>query len=279
MYGSMKLPAENELKTEKHRELRARDAGEFYARDLEKNFWARFYQSRVQLILKTVEAGAARMGKKPAEIRVLDVGCAQGNFSAAFAEKGYEVVALDYQREFLTYARIKCDKGRAFYVEGDFEKFPFRGASFDIVLATEVIEHVTEPCDFLKRLAALCRPGGMIVLTTPNGGRFFTGLPTWDDVKDHELKARPHQPDAEGHLFLMTKEELIREGKRAGLVPEGHVFLATPWLTGRLGMRYFIRWLPFSAAGFLDKVFLSVPLLTEKIAEIQAVVFRQEGKR
>ena len=46
--------------------------------------------------------------------------------------------------------------------------------TFDVVVAKEVIEHVLEPARWAQVLAARVRPGGTLVLTTPNYGRFST---------------------------------------------------------------------------------------------------------
>jgi 2-polyprenyl-6-hydroxyphenyl methylase/3-demethylubiquinone-9 3-methyltransferase len=53
-------------------------------------------------------------------------------------------------------------------VVGDVADLPFDNADFDYVVCTEVIEHIVEPQRALRELARVLRPGGMLVITTPN---------------------------------------------------------------------------------------------------------------
>ncbi|MFM5962085.1 MAG: class I SAM-dependent methyltransferase, partial [Dolichospermum sp.] len=57
-------------------------------------------------------------------------------------------------------------------------------SKFDVVLFDEVIEHLAHPDEFLKTIAHMLKPGGHIVLTTPNGGYFKNTLPRFSDCPD-----------------------------------------------------------------------------------------------
>ncbi len=205
--------------------------------------------------------------------RVLDVGCAQGNFSLALAEKGYSVVALDLRSSFLRYLRLKQERGQIRCVSASIEAFPFRQHGFDVVVLGEVIEHVAYPERLLRNLAELLAPGGILVLSTPNGGRIRTGLPTLADIKSRQaLVERQFKPDADGHLFLLTRRELETLVNGAGLQVLSHQFICSPWVTGRLMARYVARFLPPSSRIALDRVTLMLPGLSRKLSEGQLLV-------
>jgi hypothetical protein len=70
-------------------------------------------------------------------------------------------------------------------------------------------------------------------------------LPTYAEVENfEELEARQFQPDADGHLFLLTPGELCQLAAAAGLLVERLNVWGTPMLTGHAGFRYLAK--PFS---------------------------------
>jgi 2-polyprenyl-6-hydroxyphenyl methylase/3-demethylubiquinone-9 3-methyltransferase len=102
---------------------------------------------------------------------ILDVAAAQGNFSLALAELGFRVTWNDLRSELADYVRLKHDRGHIEYVAGNAFELEF-ARPFDAVLITEVIEHVAHPDAFLAGAAALVRPGGYVVMTTPTAAGF-----------------------------------------------------------------------------------------------------------
>ncbi|HEV2055655.1 MAG TPA: methyltransferase domain-containing protein [Methylomirabilota bacterium] len=239
----------------------------------------RMYVSRFEAVLAAVERCAAALGRGPGELAVLDVGCAQGNFSLTLAERGYRVFAVDLRPGFLRYARLKYERGRVHWVNASADALPFRGL-FDIVLLGEVIEHVAHPDALLERLGALLGAAGLLIVTTPNGDRLLTHVPTLSQVADRSsLEARQFQPDADGHLYLLTWSELAREAGKAGLREVYHEYFATPWVTGRIKFRLLTGWLPLSLTAHLDRLCLAVPALAKRLAEGQLVIAARTVER
>jgi 2-polyprenyl-3-methyl-5-hydroxy-6-metoxy-1,4-benzoquinol methylase len=138
--------------------------------------------------------------------RVADLACGQGNFSLLLAEQGFDVTAVDIQEDFLRYAKKKHTHGTFRTVRANLIEYrdPER---FDCVLAGEVIEHVAFPRELIRSLRENLRPGGICVITTPNGGDFSSELPTFSEVKDVSALI-PKQFHWGDHLFLYTAEEL-----------------------------------------------------------------------
>jgi 2-polyprenyl-3-methyl-5-hydroxy-6-metoxy-1,4-benzoquinol methylase len=98
--------------------------------------------------------------------RVLDVGCSSGYLSAPLAERGSSVVGLERDERAAGEARAVCED----VLVGDIEtmELPFPPQSFDLVLCGDVLEHLRDPERFLARVRPLIRPGGRLVLSTPN---------------------------------------------------------------------------------------------------------------
>lgn len=148
---------------------------------------------------------------------IIDAAAGQGNFSLALAERGYRVVWNDLRADLQGYIQLKWESGDIRYLPGNAFEID-HDHLYDAALATEVIEHVAHPDDFLAQLASLVRPGGLIFLSTPNGGFFRTGLPTFSQVDDlAALEGQQFQPGSDGHLFLFTNDELCT-ATAAGLV-------------------------------------------------------------
>ncbi len=110
-----------------------------------------------------------------AEDAVLDVGCAQGEFSAEIALVGARVTGIDV-------AQGALDRAHGRHPELDFRLVPIDGPlplddnSFAVVWAGEVIEHVADTARWLSELRRVLLPGGKLLLTTPSHGRLRVAL-------------------------------------------------------------------------------------------------------
>jgi 2-polyprenyl-3-methyl-5-hydroxy-6-metoxy-1,4-benzoquinol methylase len=106
----------------------------------------------------------------PAGARVLDVGCGEGRFAAVLARAQAEVVGIDVAAEPLRRARLRHPELdlRQLPVQG---AWPLQDASFDVVWAGEVIEHVADTAGWLSELRRVLRSGGVLLLSTPSHGR------------------------------------------------------------------------------------------------------------
>ena len=99
--------------------------------------------------------------------RILDLGCGTGWKTAYLQrERSNSVVALDRDPRLLEFGRNTFGVKRL--VEGDACGLAFPASSFDWVLAVEVVEHLPRPDLFLREVHRVLRPGGKLLLTTPN---------------------------------------------------------------------------------------------------------------
>jgi SAM-dependent methyltransferase len=104
--------------------------------------------------------------------RVLDLGCRYGALTRAYAA-GNDVVGVDVDREALAEAaKLGIDTR---WADVD-EPLPFEDASFDVVVAGELLEHVRDPQRLVGEAARLLRPGGTFVGSVPNAFRLKNRL-------------------------------------------------------------------------------------------------------
>jgi 2-polyprenyl-3-methyl-5-hydroxy-6-metoxy-1,4-benzoquinol methylase len=208
--------------------------------------------------------------------RVLDVAAAQGNFSLALAELGFEVTWNDLRAELADYVRLKHERGKIEFAAGNAFELAF-SSPFDAVLITEIIEHVAHPDDFLSKAAALIRPGGYIIMTTPNGGYFRNYLPKFSDCADPSVfESSQFKPNADGHIFLLHVDEIERLAQRAGLVVEKIALFTNPLTAGHVKTEPLLKILPRGMVQIAERVSRLLPSPLKKKALVQmGVRFRR----
>lgn len=98
-------------------------------------------------------------------IRVLDVGCAQGRSTFHLADLPVEVVGFDVSkscvRKASERARLADPAADLTFLCADAAGFPFRDASFDVVLVYGVLHHVESPASVCREIGRVLRPGGI----------------------------------------------------------------------------------------------------------------------
>lgn len=102
--------------------------------------------------------------------KLLDVGCEAGYITMKLAEKGALVTAIDLIEEPIKQLKRQL-KNKPYKINlrlADATKLPFKTNSFDIILATEVIEHITRLEKFVSGAAKVLKPGGRLLITFPN---------------------------------------------------------------------------------------------------------------
>jgi SAM-dependent methyltransferase len=180
-------------------------------------------KSRVALILESAHG------------RILDVGCDHSALHQILYETfNGEVDGLD--------AIVNRYRGFPRVSEGLAENMPFGDKTFDCVVAGEVIEHLDSPEAFLGEAWRVLRPGGTLVVTTPNRDSWINSL--FHTLETFDL------PDHVGHKTLFDRESLLAVVSGGFRVKSFHYYVADETsLTGhasRLNNRFTFaarRWL------------------------------------
>jgi SAM-dependent methyltransferase len=100
-------------------------------------------------------------------LRVADLGCGAAPGLRYFAARGVDAVGLDVAPAALREARALLPGSRLVCADLAVD-LPLRAASLDLVILREVIEHVAPASPLLAECRRALRPGGVVVLTTPN---------------------------------------------------------------------------------------------------------------
>ena len=98
----------------------------------------------------------------PTNLKILDLGAGHGAFTKALYEMGYDVYACDLFPEIFEFDRIKCQQVDIT------APFPYEDNMFDIVIAIEVSEHITDHQNFFGETSRILKPDGNFYLSTPN---------------------------------------------------------------------------------------------------------------
>jgi len=136
----------------------------------EFELWGEYHQHRHEMRYDLV-AGAVRR-HLPRGGAVLDVGCGSVLVADRLTDVAARYVGIDFGGHHVAYASEKLAARHASLWgavgRGDAERLPFRDASFDVVVMSEVIEHLMRPELAVWEVSRVLRPGGVFVMTTNN---------------------------------------------------------------------------------------------------------------
>ncbi len=101
----------------------------------------------------------------PAKAKILDVGCGLGTFMKYAEGKGYSLVGLEADP---TAAKFAQKNVTGTIVNKTISDYDYEPGEFDAIVMWDVIEHLVDPADAVRRLAGALKPGGKFVIETPN---------------------------------------------------------------------------------------------------------------
>ncbi|MBI5806600.1 class I SAM-dependent methyltransferase [candidate division TA06 bacterium] len=135
------------------------------------SFGPQYYRRYSGNLFQTIwgsKPGALKVMKKIAGSgKLLDVGCGIGRFLNE-ASARYDAFGTEISEYALMSARHQaCLKGRLTQADA-LKGLPYRSGSFDVVTALDIVEHLEHPELFIAEAWRLLRPGGLLVISTPN---------------------------------------------------------------------------------------------------------------
>ncbi len=178
----------------------------------------------------------------------LDIGCGSGEFLTAFdeaaglARRGWRLVGIDFSDYQVGRASRRPYEFRQCNVE---EGIPYDDASFDIVFCGELIEHLYDPDSFLEVCHRVLKPGGHLIVTTPNLHAWYNRLlfivgiqPVFYETSTRStsvgagpLRRLKKGTTPVGHVRIFNQRALLDLLRSQGFSPvatRGATFLAVP---------------------------------------------------
>ena len=165
---------------------------------------------------RAADSAAYLLAHLSAGMDLLDVGCGPASITADLAERVApgRVVALDAASDALQAARATLsERGLSEQVEltcGDVMALPFEDASFDVVHAHQVLQHLADPVGALAEMRRLTRPGGMVAVRDAvySAMTWFpepAGMEQWRSVYMATARANGGEPDAGSRLLSWAR--------------------------------------------------------------------------
>jgi len=125
-----------------------------------------FYEKlkRMKRQLRLLEK-ARRIEQMRGRGKLLDVGCASGDFLAFMKQRGWDSQGVEVSPQMCEYARTHY--GLKVF-NGHFQEAGFEAGSFDIITFWSVLEHLHDPLATLREAARMLKPGGKVIVLVPN---------------------------------------------------------------------------------------------------------------
>jgi len=136
-----------------------------------------WWSARANLVLALLD----KLGIVP-PANILEAGCGWGTNLEVLEAAGYEVTGLDISRNILE----QLDRANRKLIEADLSQ-PLPGglAEYDCVLALDVIEHIDDDCQAVRKLGRLVKPGGRLLFSVPALPELFS---EFDEVQGHRRR-------------------------------------------------------------------------------------------
>lgn len=210
------------------------------------------------------------VSRQDSPLKILDMGCSYGLYTLLLrAMPGLSKRFLFYGVDISAGDIFLAEKIRKIlgfndvnFIVADLENTALADSSFDIVICAEVIEHIADSEGFLSRLRGIVKPGGAVIITTPNKQNAFLKLKKifsfMPKSKEINLGYKSiHQPEENMHVAVRGVNEwigLIKKSglkieaiKRGGLLRGGPKYDAYPALFGMsLILDRLLDYLPFT---------------------------------
>ena len=161
----------------------------------ENSDWLKYYYSKAAKLVRSYH---------PTPGKILDIGCSRGWFFDEMT--GWECYGTEISSRDATAAR---ERGNATIFVGAFEEMPEREAFFDVITMQDVLDHLIDPLESLKRVIRQLKPGGTLLIKVHDfsclyarlsGSRFYAIIPP-------------------SHLFYYTRPGLRKLVELAGFEP------------------------------------------------------------
>lgn len=225
------------------------------------------HAKKLDFILKHIKEYADRAKISLVNLRVLDFGCGSGIVTIPVGKLGCHVVGVDMHKESIEYAQRNYHFENVSFVRGNEDVLRNMDKKFDVMIFSDVVEHLERPDLVLAELNAIQKDGGILILTTSNGygpfeiesfiaRRLHLKFPLLLILKIRRVLLKenkgfrkddvvPYNTESP-HVQFFTKKRLCQLLEKTGYQPAGFshgAFLGAPVSERFLGrFKRFIEW-------------------------------------
>lgn len=157
----------------------------------------------------------AKFGEK-----VADVGAESGYLAAQLVRRGCRVICLDIDPSLLVTAQKHIGTKSVWFVASDIRRVSVPASTFDVTIASEILEHLPDPLKGLNELVRITRPGGRIFLSVPNDKLVLSAKKMLRLLHLTRFLGQLSHDIAIGHLQILNRSELHDLCLRANAVVE-----------------------------------------------------------
>lgn len=159
-----------------------------------------------EVVTRRLTGASALLGKRAANLKLLDVGCSSGALLAVARDLGFAVRGVEPAPD----AAQSAQRAGFEVFQGLLHEAAYADASFDVCVLFEILEHVNEPLALLRECARVLRPGGVLAVNTPNAAS-WTARAMGARWEGFSLTAMG------GHVSFFSPASLALAAQRAGL--------------------------------------------------------------
>jgi 2-polyprenyl-3-methyl-5-hydroxy-6-metoxy-1,4-benzoquinol methylase len=154
---------------------------------------------------RRLQTTARLLGKPPAEIRLIDIGCSRGQFVDFATRAGFAAEGVEPALDIAAAARASGLNVRS----GLLQEQHYVDAAFDAASLFEVVEHLREPLPLLRECRRILKPGGMLIISTGNAASWTVGAmgARWDYF---------HIEKDGGHISFFNPQSIAALAHNAG---------------------------------------------------------------
>lgn len=154
------------------------------------------------------------LGELTSQMTILDVGCGPGTITAGLADRvpGGHVTGIDTEPDVLDQAREQAGgRTNVSFTAGDVCGLDFPDATFSVVHAHQVLQHLGDPVTALREMRRVCQPGGLVAARDGDYGAMvwypqIPELDQWREVYRGIARANGGEPDAGRRLHVWARQ-------------------------------------------------------------------------
>ncbi|MCD4813787.1 class I SAM-dependent methyltransferase [bacterium] len=147
---------------------------------------------------------------------ILEIGVGSGTYLSKLSTVADKVMVSDIDKSYLNHAQNKFVNTNISFTIDDITKSRFDGNTFDFILCSEVIEHIKESQRAFFEIHRILKPGGILIMTTPQKYcplellvKIISVLPGMKKLAEFVYKEPV--PEEMGHINLMTNKTILKQ--------------------------------------------------------------------